>query len=389
MTEMVNHWADCGCRQAVVGGVYQEDRVTFPEGVTFYPVLYRSKELPFPITGMSDEMPYESLRYRDMTEEIVQQYRERFREVIEKAVEELNPDVLVCHHLYLLTAFVREWFPERKILAFSHGSDLRQICKNPLKREYIIGQIGKLDRIIALHRSHREEIQRIFPVKEDRIGIAGVGYNRDIFSPGERREKPYRQIVFAGKVTEKKGIFSLLAALEKLPYQREELVVKLAGGHGPAEEFEQIRRLAAESCYRVELTGALPQEELAELFRESDLFVLPSFFEGLPLVLMEAMACGCKVICSKLPGIPAWFREQVPGADIAFVDLPGMKNTDEPKPEELPGFKSRLAEAIVQKLEEKEQEIPDLSEVSWAGISRRILEKDIGIVLKDGHKILE
>ena len=41
---------------------------------------------------------------------------------------------------------------------------------------------------------------------------------------------------------------------------------------------------------------------LAEVFRQSDVFALPSFFEGLPLVTMEAMACGCKVVCSQIPG---------------------------------------------------------------------------------------
>ena len=43
------------------------------------------------------------------------------------AVAELEPDVIVCHHLYLLTALVRAWFPERKILGVCHGFDLAEV----------------------------------------------------------------------------------------------------------------------------------------------------------------------------------------------------------------------------------------------------------------------
>ena len=47
---------------------------------------------------------------------------------------------------------------------------------------------------------------------------------------------------------------------------------------------------------------------------------------------------------------------------------------DEPKEEELPVFEKRLAEALQKKLEQREEEHPDLSGVSWEGISRRVLE---------------
>lgn len=84
--------------RAVLAGVYEEDSVNFPEGVIFYPVKYLSEELPFPIAGMSDEMPYKSTRYKDFTEEMFQAYRSAFQMVVRKAVEEFCPDLIVCHH---------------------------------------------------------------------------------------------------------------------------------------------------------------------------------------------------------------------------------------------------------------------------------------------------
>ena len=181
-------------------------------------------------------------------------------------------------------------------------------------------------------------------------------------------------MAFAGKVTEKKGIFSLLRALEMLSVKPENLVVKIAGGHGSREEYEEICRLARECRYPVIFLGSLQQEALAEVFRQSDVFALPSFFEGLPLVTIEAMACGCKVVCSQIPGMEEWLDEHVPGQQVEFVPLPEMTRVDEPKKEKLPEFEKKLAEAIEKKLEQQQEEYPDLNGVSWEGISRTVLE---------------
>ncbi len=379
LTELVRNWQEIGCVQAVVAGIYEEDYADFPEEVTFYPVKFHTEKLPFSITGMSDEMPYESTRYRDMTPEMVKKFHDRFRYIIEKAVRELDPDLIVCHHLYLLTAMVREWYPNKRIIAFSHGSDLRQIRKNPLEREYIQKQIAKLDLIIALQNAHKEEIKEIFGVEDNKVYVAGAGYNDKKFFRKERIKKPYYQIAFAGKVSEKKGVFSLLRAVNQLAFAPDELKVKLAGGHGVKEEYEEIQKLAEESKYEVEFLGMLKQRELADVLRESDVFVLPSYFEGLGLVLIEAMACGCKVVCSEIPGVTEWFRENVPGCRISFVKLPTMVNTDEPVVEELPEFEERLASAIRAKLMQKEEEYPQLEQISWKGISGKILQIAAGL----------
>lgn len=372
LTELVKNWSSFGYEQAVIAGVYEGDFLNFPHGTAFYPVTYLSDELPFAIAGMSDEMPYESTRYQDVTEEMLEQFKNAFRSVVERVAAEFQPDMIVCHHLYLLTALVREWCPDKKVIGICHGSDLRQICKNDLQKEYIKKQIRKLDGIAALHEEQKKEIVRIFSCEEKKIRVIGAGYNPHIFYCMEKEEKTYAQIAFAGKVTEKKGIFSLLRALEKLPYSSEQIVVKIAGGMGEKQEYERICELAEKSKYMIQFLGALSQRELAEVFQESELFVLPSFYEGLPLVTMEAMACGCKVVCSEILGMESWMNKNVPGHRVEFVKLPAMENVDEPQQEALPDFEQRLADAIQKKLEEKEVEHPDLSGISWKGISRKI-----------------
>ena len=58
LTEMVKGFAALGHEQAVLACVYREVTVDFPTGTVFYPVHFKTEELPFPIAGMSDEMPY-------------------------------------------------------------------------------------------------------------------------------------------------------------------------------------------------------------------------------------------------------------------------------------------------------------------------------------------
>lgn len=163
LTELVRGFKKKGITQSVIAGVTKADQVCLPEGVSFYPVYFESEQLPYPITGMSDEMPYPSTRYSDLTEEMTETFRNAFGEVLKKAVEELDPDVILCHHLYLLTAIVRELFPDKKVYGVSHGSDLRQIRKTEQNREYILQRIPALDGIFALHEEQKEMISiRIF-----------------------------------------------------------------------------------------------------------------------------------------------------------------------------------------------------------------------------------
>ncbi|WP_461811226.1 glycosyltransferase family 4 protein [Faecalimonas sp.] len=374
LTELVQNWNAQGHEQAVIAGIYEDDRLYFSKEVKVYPVYYKSKELPFAIFGMSDEMPYESMKYSNMDEKVLEKFSQTFREKIALAMQEVNPDMIVCHHLYLLTALVREWYPDKKIYGICHGSDLRQFLKNTLKREWIREKIGQLNGVIVLHEKQKQLVQEMFSMQQDKIHIVGVGYNQSVFWKRKVEKTNTKQIVFAGKVTEKKGIFSLLHAVEKLPYKENELTIKIAGGIGTEKEFRKIRWLAEKCRYPITFLGGLNQEELAKLFCKSHVFVLPSFYEGLPLVVLEAMACGCKIVCSDLLGVKQWISENVQGGEVAFITLPSMQNTDEPVGEELPQFESRLAEGIYKKLEQSSEEKPDLSKVSWEGISLRILE---------------
>jgi glycosyltransferase involved in cell wall biosynthesis len=95
----------------------------------------------------------------------------------------------------------------------------------------------------------------------------------------------------------------------------------------------------------VVLHGQLEAPRLADLMRRCRICVLPSFYEGVPLVLVEALACGCRLVATDLPGIRGEIAPHV-GDALDLVPLPRMVAVDVPATEALPRFAKDLAATI-------------------------------------------
>lgn len=375
LTELVKGFKKLGHQQAVIAGITEEDCVQLPEDVAIYPVYYKTEQLPFAVCGMSDEMPYESTRYCDMTEEMTEKYRTAYMQVIQKAVDEFQPDIILCHHLYYVTALVRELYPKIKVYGISHGTDLRQMQKHSWQKAYIKEYVNQLDKVFALHDGQKEFLEEEYGCKREKIQVIGTGYNSDVFYIMPECEKSEKtRLIFAGKISEKKGIMSFLRAMKHVPNASEKFTIALAGGYGNVEEYKEIQKLAAECVCDVEFLGKLPQSRLAEELNRSDVFVLPSFYEGLPLVLIEAMACGLKVVCTDLPGVQPWLNANIPDNGVVFVAPPEMEFADEPVQESLPAFEKRLAEGIEKVLCVKLPEQEAVHKISWDGLCEKLIK---------------
>ena len=399
LTELLKSFHKMGEEQAVVYGVTKEDKLPEFSGVKAYPVYYESKNLPFPVLGMSDEMPYRSTRYRDLTEEMLESFRFAFLQKIQEAVEEFRPDILLCHHLYLLTALVREAFPNLPIYGFCHNTDLRQMEKHSLKREFIQENIRKLDRIFTPKEAQKKEVIRVYGVDPDKIRNIAVGYNEErFFLPkgdilfrggiprrrrvslpnGEVLEKGEAlDLLFAGKLGEKKGVFSLLRAVETF-FQEEKgkrsLRLFLAGDNGNLEEKEAVYALAQSCSYPIYFLGRLDQEELVKFYQFSDIFTLPSFFDAVPLTVLEALACGNKVVLTDLEGLEDFFKENTPASPVFFVNLPVMQNQDEMREEDTAAFEMKLKENIKKAAEYSYENMVPISFLSWDSICKKIMQ---------------
>lgn len=98
--------------------------------------------------------------------------------------------------------------------------------------------------------------------------------------------------------------------------------------------------------------GKLEQRDLAELFNRSQIFVLPSFYEGLPVVVLEALSCGTDVITTDILGVKEWIGSEINNSGkIEYVSLPFMEKEGIPKDEELYDFENNLYNAIDSKIQ--------------------------------------
>lgn len=380
LTELVKCFKDFGASQEIICGVYNEDKIDDEEGIKFNKVIFNTEELPIKIAGMSDVMPYESIKYSDFIDDDnkLNYWVNAFRKKVTDTLVTFCPDLIICHHLYLLTAHVvniveklksEKIISNCKIYGICHNTDLRQFRQTDLEREFIKENIKKLDMVFAPSDDHASIAKEIFNLDANKIKIIGIGYNDKIFyNKNENREK--NNIIYVGKVAYKKGVMCLVRAINLL--NNDSIVLDIVGGAGDKQEYDSILTESKKSKSTIRFLGQKSQMELADLYNKHNIFILPSFSEGIPIVPLEALACGCKVIISDLPGVRDFLDKNVKGASISYVTLPELSNVDEAKQDELSQYEERLAVAIKKCLDDYSSYSPSLSNVSWINIAKSI-----------------
>jgi len=305
-------------------------------------VRFDGKDLAWPIPGMSDVMPYPSTGFSSLCRADMRMYQQAFQGKIREALETFRPDLLHTHHLWVVSALARSLAPRIPMVTTCHGTCLRQHYLCPEVGRAITPDLVKIDRIIALSLDQKEKIAAAVKADPARIEVISGGYNEACFFYEPKAFEGIVEILYAGKLSTAKGVPWLLKSLGRI--QDRPFRLHLAGS-STGRELETCLTLARALGPKAVHHGPLSHEALGALMRRCHVFVLPSFFEGLPLVLMEALASGCRIIATALPGVT-----EILGTGetpmVRLIPLPELKTIDTPHPKDERDLETLLAQAL-------------------------------------------
>jgi glycosyltransferase involved in cell wall biosynthesis len=201
----------------------------------------------------------------------------------------------------------------------------------------------KTDIIVALSDTWKSELRSICPearieVIENAVDLSKVEMDLNRRAPS----RPYH-VLFMGKLGEQKGIYDIVEAALYLPKGIYHFT--LAGDGAIAETKQIIREKGLQQMF--EVPGWISGERKVELLKSADLFILPSYHEGLPMSILEAMAASLPIVAAAVGGIPAVVEDQGNGYLVS------------------PGNPQELAKAIEQVFSE---------EGKWKRLSDRSLQ---------------
>ena len=190
----------------------------------------------------------------------------------------------------------------------------------PLGRYLVRKVLERSKHVIALSNSWVGELKRIAP-GADVVEIPNPVEMLPVIA-SLARDPRCMSVLFLGRLSKEKGGYDLLHAFSTLRNEKTQWRLILAGNG----ELENVERCVAELglADTVELAGWVGPERKADLLRTCDVLVLPSYFEGLPMAILEAMAAGLPVISSRVGGIPEVLQDSVNGLLFSPGDIPAL-----------------------------------------------------------------
>ena len=199
-----------------------------------------------------------------------------------------------------------------------HGSDLNVIGRMPGPRMWLRALLPRASRVVAVSRALAGEAEAL-GVPPVNIRVVHNGVDQERFRPVDRAEAraalglpPGRQLLlYVGHLKESKGVLDLADAFARLAPRVEgaDLVV-IGDGEAKAALAARLGPLGP----RARLVGARPHDEVPRWMAAADLLVLPSWNEGTPNVVIEALAAGRRVVATAVGGVPDLVSSPVLGA---------------------------------------------------------------------------
>lgn len=245
-------------------------------------------------------------------------------------IRQFSPDILIGYWVYPEGAGAQ--YAARKLgkpmILGALGTDIND--RSGITKRLTQNTLQMADATIFVSEAMSRFAQSSYGVSASRCHTIVNGYNTSVFHPQDAAAcrlaldlpAAARVIVYVGRLIEAKGLRELIEAIDRLR-QTDSNALLVVIGNGEfrttLESMVEERKLGK----HVRLAGGLLPESVAKYLNAADLLTLPSWSEGYPNVLVEALACGCPVVASDVGGIPEIVDAQR-GLLIAPKDAPAL-----------------------------------------------------------------
>jgi len=190
---------------------------------------------------------------------------------------------------------------------------------------YLAEKIASAQFVCAIGLYARSQLMKLSPFEHwEKFEVSPLGVDPEQFAPRPFRHSPEPfEILCVGRLVPAKGQHILLLAASIVAAAGRNVLLRFVGDGPDRQSLEgQARALGLESMVRFE--GAVNQDRIQAFYQTADVFALASFAEGIPVVLMEAMAMEVPCVTTWITGIPELIRNGVDGLLVAPSDAQGF-----------------------------------------------------------------
>lgn len=203
-----------------------------------------------------------------------------------------------------------------------HGPDeFYDVSINSLKAKIISSSF-----ICCISNYAKSQLMRLSDTSQwSKFEVVPLGVDPNVFAPAPFRKNPQPfSLLCIGRLVPSKGQHILISAVEILLKQGKDVILNVIGD-GPDRQSLESRLKShrdLENC--VHFHGAVNQNSIRDHYKKTDLFVLASFAEGVPVVLMEAMAMEIPCVATAINGIPELIQNGVDGLLVSPADAESL-----------------------------------------------------------------
>ncbi|MBI5787877.1 MAG: glycosyltransferase [Candidatus Schekmanbacteria bacterium] len=226
-------------------------------------------------------------------------------------------DIVHAHFIFPtgIIALIPSYLRRKKLIITAHGGDVNEMpYRNNLLWRLTKFTLNNADKIICVSNDLKEKLNAEFKIPFDKIAVINMGVDTKLFVPNSQSKariqlglaKDIKVILYVGNLIKSKGVEYLLKALSL--FKNEKTICYIIGSGTEENNLKELcNKLNIEN--HVEFIGAKPNSDIPMWLSAADILVLPSFSEGVPVVLLEALASGIPCVTSAVGGIPEIIKD--------------------------------------------------------------------------------